>query len=184
MIVDEVLERMIFILKSIVEDPSYCGDVYMIIDNALKSLQSSEASFAASNMKPLIRVLKDLKKNGLINENFTYRKIKETEVSVLLRSLWYNTREELGISARNIFITLLSSSLILGMLLLFIFVGNTAFKTFIFKLNSMSDFVYTIFRCICLCRNRRPIRFSDQFSAHCWSRIRFVSALSREVNLC
>ena len=57
------------------------------------------------------------------HHEFTFRKFKESEIRELLRSLWFSIREELGLSTRNVFIVVISSSLILGLLLMFIFIG-------------------------------------------------------------
>jgi hypothetical protein len=78
-----------------------------------------------------------------------FRKLSESEIIPLLRSLWTSIRslrfaactascvlffsffihrEELGLSARNIIIALLSSSFILGLFLLFIFIGIGVFS--------------------------------------------------------
>ncbi len=76
----------------------------------------------------------------------TFRKLSETEMVLLLRSLWtsirwlvlriacffllepFICREELGLSARNIIIALMTSSLLLGLFLLFIFIGIGIFS--------------------------------------------------------
>jgi len=71
-------------------------------------------------------------KQNLLSENpqniIKLRKLKEDEIVMLLRSLWSSIREELGLSSRNIFIAVITSSLILGSLLLFIFIGVSVFS--------------------------------------------------------
>ena len=75
-------------------------------------------------MKQLVDILVALKQQLLTNpSDLTFRKLKESEITELLRSLWLSIREELGLSTRNVFIAVISSSLILGMLLMFIFIG-------------------------------------------------------------
>ncbi len=79
----------------------------------------------------------------------SFRKLNESEMVLLLRNLWTSIRftlssrfqssytfiadniflrEELGLSARNVIIALVTSSLLLGLFLLFIFIGIGIFS--------------------------------------------------------
>jgi hypothetical protein len=94
------------------------------VKTVLDSLTSSPETPTASDMKPLVDVLNALSANlQNVHHEFTFRKFKESEIRELLRSLWFSIREELGLSTRNVFIVVISSSLILGLLLMFIFIG-------------------------------------------------------------
>ena len=92
--------------------------------------QSKSDSADGSNMTPLLNVLNGLAENNFGINGFTIRKLKESEVALLLRSFWLSIREELGLTQRNLFIAVISSSLVLGLLLLFIFIGTSALNIF------------------------------------------------------
>jgi hypothetical protein len=122
LVVDEVLERLMPFLTSQLAIKDTLTNIKGMVETVLEEME--KAVDTAADMKPLLTVLTMLKKNLSNDANgITFRKLKESEISVLLRSLWFSIREELGLSNRNIFIAVISSSLILGLLLLFIFIG-------------------------------------------------------------
>jgi hypothetical protein len=128
MVVDEVLELLLPYLRSQLSDSGFSESVARIVEEVSTSLGSTSTSADAANeFKPLLETLEKLKTN-LLSENpqegMKLRRLKEDELVILLRSLWSSIREELGLSGRNIFIAVITSSLILGSLLLFIFIGT------------------------------------------------------------
>jgi hypothetical protein len=127
MVVDEVLERLIPYLQSQLSDSGFSETIARIVDEVSTALGSTNlSSESANDFKPLLETLEKLKANLLSDnpqEGMKLRKLKEEELVILLRSLWSSIREELGLSSRNIFIAVITSSLVLGSLLLFIFIG-------------------------------------------------------------
>ena len=122
LVVDEVLERLMPFLTSQLAITETLTKIKGMVETVLEEME--KAVDTAADMKSLLTVLTMLKTNLSNDANgITFRKLKESEISVLLRSLWFSIREELGLSNRNIFIAVISSSLILGLLLLFIFIG-------------------------------------------------------------
>jgi hypothetical protein len=131
-VVDEVLELLIPFIQSQLQESGFSEIAAKIVEDVTSALTSTDSnSETASDLKPLLEVLDKLKSN-LLSENpqecIKLRKLKEDELVILLRSLWSSIREELGLSNRNIFIAVITSSLVLGSLLLFIFIGNFVFK--------------------------------------------------------
>ena len=133
LVVDEVLQLLSPFLNSVLENQTMLKGIQSTIVSVLDSVANSDSSKDASdtsNMKQLLDVLLKLKSNLTATDSNVskpiMRKLKEAEISVLLRSLWHSTREELGLSTRNVFIAVISSSLVLGLLLMFIFVGKRA----------------------------------------------------------
>ena len=122
LVVDEVLEQLVPFLNISIANQK--ENIQSVVKTVLDSLTSSSEKTTASDMKPLVDVMNALRDN-LQNDHheFTFRKFKESEIRELLRSLWFSIREELGLSTRNVFIVVISSSLILGLLLMFIFIG-------------------------------------------------------------
>lgn len=131
MVVDEVLERLVPFLQSQLADSGFSEIAAKVVEDVTNGLSSGNlSSETASDLKPLLETLEKLKSNLLSDkpqESIKLRKLKEDELVILLRSLWSSIREELGLSSRNIFIAVLTSSLVLGSLLLFIFIGNPFF---------------------------------------------------------
>jgi hypothetical protein len=125
LVVDEVLERLVPFLKTLIGSQEFVtNSIQPVVETVLNSLQNSSEKTTASDMKQLVDILVALKKQLSTNpSDLTFRKLKESEITELLRSLWLSIREELGLSTRNVFIAVISSSLILGMLLMFIFIG-------------------------------------------------------------
>ena len=122
MIIDEVLGLLIPFLKSQIALPEFAQNLKQVALDTIGSLSAD-----SSDSKPLKEALDNLA-NALedaktFEGSVVLRKLKEGEVTMLLRSLWTSIREELGLSERNIFIAVLVSSLILGFLLIFIFIG-------------------------------------------------------------
>ena len=180
MVVDEVLERLLPYLKSQLAVPSFSEIAASIVEEVSNGLGSADSnSESASDFKPLLETLKELKQN-LLSENpqniIKLRKLKEDEIVMLLRSLWSSIREELGLSSRNIFIAVITSSLILGSLLLFIFIGIVYFlhrgscKYILQK--CFQQTIYTHFRSLCILSWQRPFRIYNQLTLDCWRRNR------------
>jgi hypothetical protein len=122
MIIDEVLGLLIPFIKSQIVLPEFAQNLRQVALDTISSLSAD-----SSDSKPLKEALENLA-NALedaktFEGSVVLRKLKEGEVTMLLRSLWTSIREELGLSERNIFIAVLVSSLILGFLLIFIFIG-------------------------------------------------------------
>jgi len=126
-IVDEVLERLLPYLKSQLSVRSFAEVASKIVEEVIDGLISKNSSSeTASDFLPLLDTLASLRANLQSDnpqDNINLRKLKEAEISMLLRSMWTSIREELGLSERNIFIAVISSSLVLGLLLIFIFIG-------------------------------------------------------------
>ncbi len=140
MIVDEVLGLLIPFIQSQIQITDFSESLKKVATEAIEELGKRNE---ASDSKPLIEsleLLSDALENGTFEQNIVLRKLKEGEVTILLRSLWTSIREELGLSERNIFIAVLVSSLILGSLLIFIFIG----MIFLLLLNYLLSVVIVI----------------------------------------
>jgi hypothetical protein len=129
LVVDEVLERLIPFIQSQLAESGFSEIAAKVVDDVTNGLCPTDSdSENSSDFKPLLEILEKLKTNLLSEkpqESIKLRKLKEDELIILLRSLWSSIREELGLSSRNIFIAVITSSLVLGSLLLFIFIGIT-----------------------------------------------------------
>lgn len=124
MIVDEVLDLLLPYIKSQISNHSVKDVLVKIIDEVTDGIRINNE--VTSDCKPIVDTLYSLKDTLLASnpqDSIVLRKLKEGEISMLLRSLWTSIREELGLSERNIFIGVIVSSLILGLLLIFIFIG-------------------------------------------------------------
>jgi hypothetical protein len=124
MIVDEVLDLLLPYIKSQISNHSVKDVLVKIIDEVTDGIRINNE--VTSDCKPIVDTLYSLKDTLLESnpqDSIVLRKLKEGEISMLLRSLWTSIREELGLSERNIFIGVIVSSLILGLLLIFIFIG-------------------------------------------------------------
>ena len=107
---------------------------------------AQEASEIPDKLRDLKKAAKQKMESGLSGASSMFRALSEQEITSLLRSLWSSIRlprhfnppcsalltnvyrEELGLSVRNIIIVLLSSSIILGLFILFIFIGIGIFS--------------------------------------------------------
>jgi hypothetical protein len=175
MVVDEVLERLLPFLQSQLSDSGFSESVANIIDEVSVALGSTNSSSETANeFKPLLETLEKLKASLLLEnpqEGMKFRKLKEEELVILLRSLWSSIREELGLSSRNIFIAVITSSLVLGSLLLFIFIGLSLLPSRnVIELVAefISKMIFLICRSLRVLRRQRPIRIRDQFIVDRW----------------
>jgi hypothetical protein len=132
LVIDDVLERLSSFLKTYMDSNGIVEPYKKMLTSTRDALmeQSKSDSADGSNMTPLLNVLNGLAENNFGINGFTIRKLKESEVALLLRSFWLSIREELGLTQRNLFIAVISSSLVLGLLLLFIFIGTSALNIF------------------------------------------------------
>jgi hypothetical protein len=142
LVVDEVLEHLVPFLNSLLDHPNFCDAIKEATTEIVTAVKNSSESndAAASSMRPLLKVLNSFNENLSNDGNKpVLRKFKESEIAVLLRSLWHSIREELGLSARNVFIAVISSSLVLGLLLLFIFVGKSTPRIYVGSFDNIQN---------------------------------------------